>query len=519
MSAEQIRLLDAYWRAANYLTVGQIYLQDNPLLREPLTPEHIKPRLLGHWGTSPGPQLHLRAPEPPRSARHDADVIYLAGPGHGGPAIVANVYLEGTYSEIYPEVSQDAAGLRRLFRQFSTPGGIPSHVSVPTPGSIHEGGELGYVLVHAFGAAFDNPDLIVAAVVGDGEAETGPLAGSLEGHRLPEPGARRRGAADPAPQRLQDRRARRCSAASTDDDVARAARGHGYDVHFVEGDDPPPVHQALRRDARRAATTRIRAIQHDARTRRRRRAAALAGDRAAHAEGLDRAQGGGRPARRGHVPRAPGAAGRRARQTPRTWRMLEAWMRSYRPEELFDDDGRLVAPSSPRSRPTGDRRMGANPHANGGRAARPLDLPDFARLRARRCRGRPRSCTSRPASSGKFMRDIFTRNRARGQLPPLLPRRDQLEPAGRRVRGREPLLRAARRSADRRPRGAGRPRDGGAERALLPGLARGLPAHRPPRALRHLRGVRDGVGVDDGAARQVAARRRPSCRGARRSPR
>src|ERR1700737_810278 len=180
MPAEQIRLLDAYWRAANYLTVGQIYLRDNPLLREPLTPAHVKPRLLGHWGTSPGLSFiyaHLN-----RLVREtDADVIYLAGPGHGGPAIVANVYLEGTYSEIYPEVTRDEAGLRRLFRQFSTPGGIPSHVSVTTPGSIHEGGELGYVLVHAFGAAFDNPELIVAAVVGDGEAETGPLAGSWTG--------------------------------------------------------------------------------------------------------------------------------------------------------------------------------------------------------------------------------------------------------------------------------------------------------------------------------------------------
>src|SRR6266702_4674495 len=177
MSGEQVQGLDAYWRAANYLTVGQIYLQDNPLLREPLRPEHIKPRLLGHWGTSPGLSFiyaHLNR----LFKETDTSAIYLAGPGHGGPAIVANVYLEGTYSEIYPEVSRDLDGMRRLFRQFSTPGGVPSHVSVPTPGSIHEGGELGYVLAHAFGAAFDNPDLIVAAVVGDGEAETGPLAGS-----------------------------------------------------------------------------------------------------------------------------------------------------------------------------------------------------------------------------------------------------------------------------------------------------------------------------------------------------
>src|SRR5436853_750041 len=180
ISEEQVQRLDAYWRPANYLTVGQIYLQDNPLLREPLRPEHIKPRLLGHWGTSPGLSFiyaHLN-----RLVKEtDTGAIYLAGPGHGGPAIVANVYLEGTYSEIYPEVSRDLDGMRRLFRQFSTPGGVPSHVSVPTPGSIHEGGELGYVLTHAFGAAFDNPDLLVAAIGGVGEAETGPLEGSWKG--------------------------------------------------------------------------------------------------------------------------------------------------------------------------------------------------------------------------------------------------------------------------------------------------------------------------------------------------
>src|SRR5215467_9346609 len=180
LTQAQLELMHTYWNAANYLTIGQIYLMDTPLLREPLGPQHIKPRLLGHWGTSPGLSfiyVHLNR----LIQERDADVIYLTGPGHGGPALVANVYLEGTYSEIYPEVSPDVTGMRRLFRQFSTPGGIPSHVSVTTPGSIHEGGELGYVLTHAFGAAFDNPDLIVAAVVGDGEAETGPLAGSWKG--------------------------------------------------------------------------------------------------------------------------------------------------------------------------------------------------------------------------------------------------------------------------------------------------------------------------------------------------
>jgi len=233
--------MDRYWRAANYLTVGQIFLQDNPLLREPLRPEHIKPRLLGHWGTSPGLSfiyVHLN-----RLIReHDANVIYLAGPGHGGPAIVANVYLEGTYSEVYPEVSRDEAGLRRLFRQFSAPGGIPSHVSVTTPGSIHEGGELGYVLVHAFGAAFDNPDLLAVAVVGDGEAETGPLSGSWQGINFLNP------ARDGAVLPILHLNGYKISGPtvlgrSSDAEVRDIIEGHGYDVHFVEGDDPPWVHQ------------------------------------------------------------------------------------------------------------------------------------------------------------------------------------------------------------------------------------------------------------------------------------
>src|SRR5213594_1685912 len=256
--------IDAYWRAANYLTVGQIYLQDNPLLREPLRAEHIKPRLLGHWGTSPGLSfiyVHLNR----LIQDEDVNMIYLAGPGHGGPAILANVYLEGTYTEIYPEITQDAAGMRRLFRQFSTPGGVPSHVSVPTPGSIHEGGELGYVLVHAFGAAFDNPDLIVAAVVGDGEAETGPLAGSWKGISFLNPA--RDGAVLPilhlngykiAGPTVLGR--------STDGEIESFLGGQGYDVLFVEGSEPSTVHRLLA-EALETCYARIRAIQRDARTR------------------------------------------------------------------------------------------------------------------------------------------------------------------------------------------------------------------------------------------------------------
>src|SRR5437588_10382126 len=256
----QLQLVHMYWNAANYLTIGQIYLQDNPLLRYPLRPEHIKPRLLGHWGTSPGLSfiyVHLNR----LITEHDASVIYLAGPGHGGPALVANVYLEGTYSEIYPRVSQDAEGVQHLFRQFSTPGGIPSHVSVTTPGSIHEGGELGYVLLHAFGAAFDNPDLIVAAVVGDGEAETGPLEGSWKGTSYLNPA--RDGAVLPILQLNGYKIANpTVLARSSDDDVRSMIQGHGYDVHLVEVDEPERAHQEFARTLD-TCYTKLRAIQHE----------------------------------------------------------------------------------------------------------------------------------------------------------------------------------------------------------------------------------------------------------------
>src|SRR5436189_5814026 len=239
----RLRLMDKYWNAANYLTIGQIYLQENALLREPLRPEHIKPRLLGHWGTSPGLSfiyVHLNR----LIQEHDVNMIYLAGPGHGGPAILANVYLEGTYTEIYPEVTQDPEGMRRLFRQFSTPGGIPSHVSVPTPGSIHEGGELGYVLSHAFGAAFDNPDLIVAAVVGDGEAETGPLSGSWKGTSFLNPV--RDGAVLPILHLNGYKIAGPTVLGRAGDDELRSLfEGHGYEVYTVAGDEPARVHEAF----------------------------------------------------------------------------------------------------------------------------------------------------------------------------------------------------------------------------------------------------------------------------------
>jgi xylulose-5-phosphate/fructose-6-phosphate phosphoketolase len=410
MPAEQIRLLDAYWRAANYLTVGQIYLRDNPLLREPLAPAHIKPRLLGHWGTSPGLSFiyaHLNR----LVAETDADVIYLAGPGHGGPAIVANVYLEGTYSEIYPEVTRDEAGLRRLFRQFSSPGGIPSHVSVTTPGSIHEGGELGYVLVHAFGAAFDNPELIVAAVVGDGEAETGPLAGSWSGIDFLNP------ARDGAVLPILHLNGYKISGPTVlgrtgDDDVVGLLRGRGWDPHVVEGDDPLAMHPRFAQ-VLDDCHARIRAIQAEARR--------PGGDRAGASRPrwpaivLRTPKGWTGPKTVDGLPiegtfRAHQVPVDRVREDPEHLAVLERWMRSYRPEELFDHRGRLRAELAALA-PTGERRLGANPHANGGRLLRPLDLPDYADYAI----PVPRPATELHGSTrqlGKLMRDVFTRNRA-----------------------------------------------------------------------------------------------------------
>jgi len=395
-----------YWSAANYLTVAQIYLCANPLLTEPLRAEHIKPRLLGHWGTSPGLSLiyaHLNR----LIRRTGASVIYITGPGHGGPALVANVYLEGTYSEIYPEVSRDHAGLLRLVRQFSTPGGIPSHVSVPTPGSIHEGGELGYALVHAFGAAFDNPDLIVACVVGDGEAETGPLEGSWKGVRFLNPA--RDGAVLPILHLNENKiSGPTVLGRAPDGDVRSLLHAHGYDVREVSGNDPPQVHRDL------AATlddahARIREIQDAARSggvtvRPRWPAIVLrtpkgwTGPRmldGVRIEGTWRAH---------QVPIAD------PKQNPAHLRLLEEWMRSYRPEDLFDPDGRLVAPLQALA-PTGDRRMGANPHANGGVLLQDLTLRDYTAYAV----DVPHPGTSRAESTsrlGQVLRDIFTDNAA-----------------------------------------------------------------------------------------------------------
>jgi xylulose-5-phosphate/fructose-6-phosphate phosphoketolase len=373
MSPEELERVDAYWCAANYLTIGQIYLVTNPLLREPLRPEHIKPRLLGHWGTSPGQSLvyaHLNR----LIKKDDLDIIYFAGPGHGGPAIVANVYLEGTYSEVYPEVTEDARGMERLFRQFSTPGGIPSHVGPSTPGSIHEGGELGYVLTHAFGAVFDNPNLIAVAVVGDGEAETGPLEGSWKGIRFLNP------ARDGAVLPILHLNGYKISGPTvlgrqSDESIASLLQGHGYEVHFVEGDEPRLVHQQLAATLE-ACIASIRSIQGVARSR------GVGGIPRWPAIVLRTLKGWTGPKMLDGVPiegtfrahQVPLAA---VRTDPKQLAMLEEWMRSYEPERLFDARGRLVE-SLQALAPKGTRRMGANPHANGGRLSRPLDMPDFA---------------------------------------------------------------------------------------------------------------------------------------------
>ena len=387
LSAEQLGLLNGYWRAANYLSLGQIYLKANALLREPLRAEHIKPRLLGHWGTCPG--LNLIYAHVNRLIRErDVDAIYLTGPGHGGPALLANVYLEGTYSEIYPNVTRDASGMLALFRQFSVPGGVPSHVSVPTPGSIHEGGELGYVLSHAFGAAFDNPELLVVAVVGDGEAETGPLQASWNGIKFLNP------ARDGAVLPVLHLNGYKISGPTvlgrtTDSDIQKQFEGLGYQVSFVEGDeraDPMTVHRELAR-VLDDAYQRIRALQTAARSAG--KAAASKAESGASYQPprwplivLRTPKGwtgpkflAGKPIEgtfRAHQVPLPDVA-----RDPEQLKQLEAWFRSYEPERLFDAGGRLV-PELARLAPEGKRRMGANRHANGGVLRKPLELPDIA---------------------------------------------------------------------------------------------------------------------------------------------
>jgi xylulose-5-phosphate/fructose-6-phosphate phosphoketolase len=373
LSPAELDCVDAWWRANNYLTVGQIYLMANPLLREPLAAEQIKPRLLGHWGTSPG--LSFIYAHASRLIRETGqEMLYLAGPGHGGPALVAAGYLEGTYTETYPAVTTDAGGMNRLFRQFSAPGGIPSHVSVTTPGSIHEGGELGYVLVQAFGAVMDNPDLIALAVVGDGEAETGPLEGSWKGVSFLNPS--RDGAVLPI-LHLNGAKIAGPTVLGRKDpaEVRSLLEGHGYDVIEVEGDDLPGMHHRFAA-ALAQAWIRIRAIQSAARggdwdgTRPRWPLIVLRTPKGwTGPDTVDGVQIAG-TFRAHQVPLAS------VRENPDHLRLLESWMRSYRPEELFDADGSPTEVVR-RANPDGRLRMSATPHANGGLLTRPLDLPDY----------------------------------------------------------------------------------------------------------------------------------------------
>ncbi len=407
LSGDELARLDAYWRAANYLTVGQIYLLDNALLRRPILPNDVKPRLLGHWGTSPGLSMiyaHLQRV----IARDDLDMMYVIGPGHGGPAIVANAWLEGTYTHTYPSITRDADGMQRLFRQFSFPGGIPSHVAPETPGSIHEGGELGYSITHAFGAVFDNPDLIVACVVGDGEAETGPLATSWHSNKFLDP--LHDGAVLPILHLNGYKIANPTVLARIPEpELDAMLRGYGWEPYLVAGDDPERVHQQL------AATLdqvlgEIRAIQHRVRQSPQSRE---------HAPPrwpmivLRTPKGWTGPKEVDGLPvegtwRAHQVPLAEVRERPEHLAQLDAWMRSYRPEELFDDRGR------PRAEivdwlPKGERRMSSNPHANGGLLTVDLRLPDVADHSVEiRAPGDTKAAATQVL--GTYLRDVFRLN-------------------------------------------------------------------------------------------------------------
>jgi xylulose-5-phosphate/fructose-6-phosphate phosphoketolase len=372
LDAEQLRKTDAYWRAANYLSVGQIYLYDNPLLKERLTLAHVKPLVVGHWGTTPGQNfiyVHLNR----AIKKYDLDMFYVAGPGHGGPAIVGNVYLEGTWSEVYPDVTQDEAGLKKLFKQFSFPGGISSHVAPTTPGSIHEGGELGYSLSHAFGAAFDNPNLIVACVIGDGEAETGPLATAWQSNKLLN--ARSDGAVLPILHLNGYKISNPTVLARIEhEELEQFIRGCGWTPYFVEGDDPNTMHQ-LMAAAIDSAVDQIKHIQSEARSsdhtvRPRWPMIVLRSPKGwtgpKHVDGMA-VEG---TFRAHQVPLLVD------REHPEHVAQLESWMRSYRPQDLFDERGRLHAELAELA-PSGTRRMGANPHTNGGLLLHDLKMPDF----------------------------------------------------------------------------------------------------------------------------------------------
>jgi xylulose-5-phosphate/fructose-6-phosphate phosphoketolase len=404
LSEEELRKIHAYWRAANYLSVGQIYLYANPLLHEPLKFEHIKPRLLGHWGTTPGLNfiyVHFNR----LIKKHDLNVIYVAGPGHGGPGLVANTYLEGTYSELYSNISQTEEGLKKLFKQFSFPGGIPSHVAPETPGSIHEGGELGYSIAHAYGAAFDNPDLLVCCVVGDGEAETGPLAASWHSNKFLNPA--RDGAVLPI-LHLNGYKIANPTILSrlTDAHLTQLFTGYGYKPYFVEGHQPESMHQLMAHTLD-TIVEEIHSIQNDA--------------RAGRSAGLP-----GWPMIILRTPKGwtgpkivdgkPVEDTWRAHQVPVTsfishpdhLKILQEWLRSYRPEELFDGKGKLISELAELA-PRGERRMGANPHANGGLLLKDLIMPDFREYTVKVTK--PGIETAEATRIlGKLLRDVMKRN-------------------------------------------------------------------------------------------------------------
>jgi xylulose-5-phosphate/fructose-6-phosphate phosphoketolase len=404
LPSDELRRIDAYWRAANYLSVGQIYLYDNPLLKQPLTKEHIKPRLLGHWGTTPALNfiyVHLNR----MIKKHDLSMIYITGPGHGGPGLVANTYLEGTYTEVYPNVSQDEEGLRRLFKQFSFPGGIPSHVAPETPGSIHEGGELGYALSHAYGAAFDNPDLIVACVVGDGEAETGPLATSWHSNKFLNPA--RDGAVLPILHLNGYKIANPTVLARiSHEELEQLLRGYGYVPYFVEGHEPERMHQ-LMAGTLDTVMAEIERIQANARqkgiTERPRWPMIVL--RSPKGWTCPKEIDGKRTEDSWRAHQVPMGE---MHENPAHVQILERWMKGYRPEELFDQTGKLV-PELAALPPQGQRRMSANPHANGGLLLRDLRLPDF---REYAVNVPSPGATSAEATRvmGKFLRDIMKRN-------------------------------------------------------------------------------------------------------------
>jgi len=404
ISPELLRKMDAYWRAANYLSVGQIYLYDNPLLKEPLTIKHIKPRLLGHWGTTPGLNflyVHLNR----IIKEYDLNMIYITGPGHGGPGLVANTYLEGSYSELYPDISEDEQGMKKLFKQFSFPGGIPSHVAPETPGSIHEGGELGYALVHAFGAVFDNPDLIAACIIGDGEAETGALAASWHSNKFLNPV--HDGAVLPILHLNGYKIANPTVLARIPkEELEQLFIGYGYQPYFVEGEEPEQVHAALA-ETLNIVIPKIKQIQHDAR-----------------ANGYTK-----RPQWPMIIFRTPkGWTGPKVVdgiKIENTWRshqvplselstkpehitLLEEWMKSYKPEELFDEQGKLIAELAELA-PKGTKRMGTNPHTNGGLLLQDLTLPDFKKYALKI--DKPGTVTAESTTiMGAFLRDVMKLN-------------------------------------------------------------------------------------------------------------